>query len=130
MIRVWTDDNSAGVLDRNGRRGSSFAYSPGVSPNRAVSVTMPVRLASWESPLGIAPIFEMNLPESALRDRLRLACAQATGRFGDLDLLVIVGRSQLGRVRFTGVDDQLDEGVPFQCVDEILSSHRGGELYR
>ena len=130
MIRVWTEKSSSGVLDRNGRRGSTFAYTPGVSPNRAVSVTMPVRLPSWDSPLGVAPIFEMNLPEGALRERLRLAFAKATGAFDDLDLLAIVGRSQLGRVRFTGVDDELDEGVPFQSVDEILSSRRGGEFYR
>ncbi len=130
MIRVWTDNSSAGVLDRNGRRGSTFVYKPGADPERAVSVTMPVRLESWNTPLGVAPIFEMNLPEGALRERLRLAFAKATGRFDDLDLLSIVGRSQLGRVRFTGADDQLDEGVPFQSVDEILSSRRGGELYR
>jgi serine/threonine-protein kinase HipA len=89
-----------------------------------------VRLESWNTPLGVAPIFEMNLPEGTLRERLRLAFAKATGTFDDVDLLSIVGRSQLGRVRFTGMDDQLDEGVPFQSVDEILSSRRGGELYR
>jgi len=130
MIRVWTDNDSAGILDRNGQRGSTFVYEPGAAPERAVSVTMPVRLESWNTPLGVAPIFEMNLPEGALRERLRLAFAKATGTFDDLDLLSIVGRSQLGRVRFTGVDDNLDEGVPFQSVDEILSSRRGGELYR
>ncbi|HET8826084.1 MAG TPA: type II toxin-antitoxin system HipA family toxin [Terriglobales bacterium] len=130
MIRVWTDEIPAGMLDRNGRRGSTFVYEPGAAPERAVSVTMPVRLESWNTPLGVAPIFEMNLPEGALRERLRLAFAKATGTFDDLDLLSIVGRSQLGRVRFTGANDQLDEGVPFQSVDEILSSRRGGELYR
>jgi serine/threonine-protein kinase HipA len=118
------------MLDRNGQRGSAFVYELGSAPERAVSLTMPVRLGSWNTPLGVAPIFEMNLPEGALRERLRLAFAKATGTFEDLDLLTIVGRSQLGRVRFTGADDQLDEGVPFQSVDEILSSRRGGELYR
>jgi serine/threonine-protein kinase HipA len=97
---------------------------------RAVSVTMPVRLASWETPYGVAPIFEMNLPEGALRERLRLAFAKATGTFDDFDLLTIVGRSQLGRVRFTAMDAVLDEAVPFQSVDEIVESRRGGELYR
>jgi serine/threonine-protein kinase HipA len=72
----------------------------------------------------------MNLPEGALRERLRLAFAKATGTFDELDLLAIVGRSQLGRVRFTAADAKLDEDVPFQSVDEILSSRRGGELYR
>src|SRR5512146_2800717 len=130
MIKVWADGAEAGLLDRLGDRGSAFAYLPAVSAQRAVSVTMPVRLPSWDVPFGLAPIFEMNLPEGVLRERLRLAFAKATGSFDDLDLLSIVGRSQLGRVRFTGMDDQLDEGVPFQSVDEILSSRRGGELYR
>jgi serine/threonine-protein kinase HipA len=93
-------------------------------------MTMPVRLASWDTPLGVAPIFEMNLPEGALRERLRLAFAKATGTFDDLDLLTIAGRSQIGRVRFTGANEELDEGVPFQSVDEILSSRRDGEFYR
>jgi serine/threonine-protein kinase HipA len=72
----------------------------------------------------------MNLPEGALRERLRLAFAKATGTFDDFDLLGIVGRSQLGRVRFTAMDATLDEAVPFQSVDEIVESRRGGELYR
>ena len=72
----------------------------------------------------------MNLPEGALRERLRLAFAKATGTFDDLDLLAIVGRSQLGRVRFTGESDELDEGVPFQSIDEILAGRHGGDLYR
>jgi serine/threonine-protein kinase HipA len=130
MIRVWTDDSAAGMLDRHGSRGSTFVYRPEADPRRAVSVTMPVRLASWDTPFGVAPIFEMNLPEGALRERLRLAFAKASGRFDDLDLLAIAGRSQLGRIRFTGADDQLDEGVPFQSVDEILSSRSGGEFCR
>src|SRR3569833_1497896 len=130
MIWVWTDNSYAGVLDRSRQRVTTFDYEPAVPGDRADSVTMPVRLASWDTPVGVAPIFEMNLPEGALRERLRLAFAKATGRFDDLDLLAIVGRSQLGRIRFTGADDQLEEGVPFQSVDEILSSRRGGEFYR
>lgn len=131
MIKVWADDAPVGMLDQRDQRGSTFVYQPGVDPQLAVSVTMPVRLASWDTPLGVAPIFEMNLPEGALRERLRLAFAKATGRFDDLDLLAIVGRSQLGRVRFTGADDELDEGVPFQSIDEILASRRGnGDFYR
>lgn len=130
MIKVWTDNYATGFLDRNESRGSTFAYVPEAPASRAVSVTMPMRLASWNIPLGVAPIFEMNLPEGALRERLRLAFAKATGSFEDLDLLAIVGRSQLGRIRYTGSDDQLGEDVPFQSVDEILSSRSGGEFYR
>jgi serine/threonine-protein kinase HipA len=130
MIKVWTDAAEAGVLDRHGERGSTFAYLPGAPPARAVSATMPVRLASWSAPFGLLPVFEMNLPEGVMRERLRLAFAKATGTFDEFDLLSIVGRSQVGRIRYTGEKEQLNEDVPFQSVDEILERGRGGDLFR
>jgi serine/threonine-protein kinase HipA len=117
-------------LDRYRDRGSTFVYLPDTPPQRAVSVTMPVRLPSWDTPFGLPPIFEMNLPEGVLRERLRLAFAKATGSFDDFDLLSIVGRSQVGRIRYTGEKEQLHEDVPFQSVDEILARRRDGDLFR
>ncbi len=128
-IKVWTSHAEAGRLGRTPPRGSTFAYAPGAPPDRAISLTMPVRLASWDTPHGLAPIFEMNLPEGVLRERLRLAFAKATGSFDDFDLLTLVGRSQVGRLRFTGEDDDLDEAVPFQSVDEILAAKRDSGLF-
>ena len=107
MIKVWTDAAEAGLLDRHGERGSTFAYLPGAPPKREVSVTMPLRLESWSVPFGLLPVFEMNLPEGALRERLRLAFAKATGTFDEFDLLSIVGRSQIGRIRYTGDKEHL-----------------------
>jgi serine/threonine-protein kinase HipA len=129
MIKVWTSGAEAGRLDRMAARGSAFAYAPEATSAQAVSLTMPVRLPSWDTPYGLAPIFEMNLPEGALREQLRLTFAKATGSFDDLNLLSIVGRSQVGRLRYTGMGDALDEVVPFQSVDEILARRRDGGLY-
>jgi serine/threonine-protein kinase HipA len=130
MIKVWTDSAETGLLDRSGDRGSTFVHLPETIGMRAVSVTMPVRLASWDVRFGLAPIFEMNLPEGVLREQLRLAFAKATGTFDDFDLLGIVGRSQVGRIRYTGQKEKLEEDVPFQSVDEILERRRGGDLFR
>ncbi len=130
MIKAWTDGAEAGLLDRHGERGSTFAYFPATAMARAVSVTMPVRPASWNVSFGLHPVFEMNLPEGYLRERLRLAFAKATGAFDDFDLLAVVGRSPVGRIRFTGDQEQLHEEVPFQSVDEILERRRGGDLFR
>src|ERR1700730_15249289 len=130
MMKVWTDAAEAGLLDRHGERGSTFAYLPGAPPTRSVSATMPLRLESWSAPFGLLPVFEMNLPEGALRERLRLAFAKATGTFDEFDLLAIVGRSQVGRIRYTADKERLDEDVPFQSVDEILASRRDGGLFR
>ncbi|WP_155847635.1 type II toxin-antitoxin system HipA family toxin [Asticcacaulis benevestitus] len=100
----------------------------GMAPT-APPLTMPVRLASWDQRFGIHPIFEMNLPEGYLREKLRLAFAKATGTFDSLDLLAIVGRSQIGRLRYTAPDEALDSQVPFQSVDEVLKRRRDGELF-
>ena len=125
MIRVWSGNRTAGVLDRLGSRGSTFAYDPEAPRERAVSVTMPVRVQSWDTRFGLAPVFEMNLPEGALRERLMRRFAKATGRFDDLDLLSVTGRTQIGRLRFSALDAALDEEVPFQSIDEILRARRG-----
>lgn len=130
MIKVWTDAAEAGLLDRFDTRGSAFVYQTSAPLLRAVSVTMPVRVPSYNMSFGLLPIFEMNLPEGVLRERLRLAFAKATGTFDDFDLLGIVGRSQVGRIRYTGAQEDLQEDVPFQSVDEILEKRRGGELFR
>src|SRR5271170_1345558 len=130
MIKVWTDAAKSGLLDRHGERGGTFAYLPRTPDARAVSVTMPVRLESWSVPFGLPPIFEMNQPEGVLRERLRLAFAKATGTFDEFDLLSIVGRSQVGRIRYTGDQEQLHEEVPFQSIDEILARRRDGDLFR
>jgi serine/threonine-protein kinase HipA len=129
MLRVWTDRQSAGHLDRHGPRGTAFVYEPKVAAERAVSITMPVRTASWNTQHGLVPIFDMNLPEGTLRAYLTRNFAKATGRFDDFDLLAVVGRTQIGRIRYSDLDAELDEDVPFQSIDEILSARRGGELF-
>jgi serine/threonine-protein kinase HipA len=90
---------------------------------------MPVRTASWDAPYGLVPIFDMNLPEGSLRAYLMRSFAKATGTFDDFDLLAVVGRTQIGRVRYSAPDAQLSEDVPFQSIDEILRARRGGELF-
>ncbi len=129
MIRVWSDNKAAGVLARLGPKGSTFAYDPQAAPERAVSMTMPVRVQSWDMRFGLAPIFEMNLPEGALKERLLRRFAKAMGRFDDVDLLSVTGRTQIGRLRYSAIDAALDEDVPFQSIDEILRARRGGELF-
>jgi serine/threonine-protein kinase HipA len=124
MIRVWSDRQTAGVLDRFERQGTTFVYEPTAPLERAVSVTMPVRTASWNTQFGLAPIFQMNLPEGALRARLNRSFAKATGTFDDYDLLGVIGRTQIGRIRYS-LRDELSEDVPFQSIDEILHPRRG-----
>jgi serine/threonine-protein kinase HipA len=137
MLRVWADGKPVGVLERRpippsggrGDYGTTFTYDRGLPPECAVSLTMPVRSSSWDVGRGLVPIFDMNLPEGALREYLTRSFAKATGSFDELDLLAVVGRSQIGRLRFTAMDAELDEEVPFASIDDIMTARRGGGLY-
>lgn len=129
MLRVWTDRAAAGYLDRFQSRGTTFVYEPTAPVQRAVSITMPVRTASWDVPFGLTPIFQMNLPEGALRAHLLRLFAKATGAFDDFDLLEVVGRTQIGRIRYSAADAQLGEDVPFQSIDDILRAKRDSDLF-
>ena len=47
------------------------SYHPNEQAGRAVSLTMPVRAQPYQSPSQLHPIFQMNLPEGYLLERLR-----------------------------------------------------------
>lgn len=128
MLRVWVGSKKVGTLDRLRYGGSTFAYDPETSGDAIVSLTLPLRVQSYDRPRGLTPIFDMNLPEGALREKLRLKFAKQLGTFDDFDMLGVVGRSQIGRIRFTAMDEDLSSDVPFQSVDEILASRREGSF--
>jgi serine/threonine-protein kinase HipA len=105
-----------------------FTYRKACPPTAAVSLTVPVRADQYGSMGGLLPIFEMNLPEGALRERLRSQFAKTIPGFDDLGLLSIIGASQIGRLRYS-LDEELVSDVPALDLNEILS-HRGtSELF-
>jgi serine/threonine-protein kinase HipA len=67
----------------------------------------------------------MNLPEGALLERLRLRFAKTVEAFDDLALLSIVGRSQIGRLRFAAAGLEPAD-VPAQDIGQLLA-YRGSE---
>src|SRR5438270_6441318 len=70
----------------------------------------------------------MNLPEGALKERLRLQFAKAIPEFDDLDLLNIVGSSQIGPLRYSQ-NEQMDPTVPGQDLNEILTYQGVSDLF-
>ena len=126
-LNVFTNTFRAGRITRSERVEDTllFFYSEECRPDNAVSLTMPVRSDQYDAMSGLLPIFEMNLPEGALRERLRNQFAKAIEEFDDLDLLSVVGSSQIGRLRYS-TQSQLEEAVPAQDLNEILT-YRGTE---
>lgn len=129
-LNVFVGRAPVGALTRSDVEEDTilFGYRDRVIAEHAVSLSMPVRVDQYDAMSGLLPIFEMNLPEGALRERLRLQFAKAIPEFDDLDLLQIIGTSQIGRLRYS-LEPELDEAVPAQDLHEILTYRGSSDLF-
>lgn len=124
-LQVSVSEADVGVLGRGQQRSDSvFTYAASACEEQSVSLTMPMRLESytWES--GVPPIFEMNLPEGALRDELVRRFSKAVRGFDDFAMLAIVGPHQLGRVGIGHL--RTEAGPPETSLADVLV-HDGAE---
>ena len=81
-----------------------------------VSLTMPIRKSSWNSKR-LHPIFEMNMPEGALREAIKNHFAKIQN-MDDINFLKLIGPYMLGRVKF----NELIEAKERLKLDDILNS--------
>jgi len=118
-LHITVADSPVGTLGR-GQPGmdSVFSYREDAIDENAVSLTMPTRLESYGWERGIHPVFEMNLPEGALRDELVRRFSKAVRGFDDFALLAIVGPHQLGRLAITS--ESATERQPETSLAELL----------
>lgn len=126
-LDVFATGRLSGVLRRSDIEPDAFlfGYAEDCPASAAVSLTMPVVRDQYDSMGRLHPIFEMNLPEGMLRERLQRTFGKAVPNFDDLALLSIVGRSQIGRLRYAA-PGALPEEVPAQSVQDLLA-YRGAE---
>jgi serine/threonine-protein kinase HipA len=69
-----------------------------------VSLTMPIRSSSWDSK-NLHPIFQMNLPEGALKDAIKNHFSKIQ-TMDDINMLKLIGPYMLGRVKFGTIVDE------------------------
>ena len=126
-LDVFASAQRAGRLTRSAREAETFlfGYARDCPPEGAISLTMPVVPDQYDSMGSVHPVFEMNLPEGALLERLRLMFAKTVPDFDALTLLSILGRSQIGRLRYASAGAQPQE-VPAEDLTALLA-HRGSE---
>jgi serine/threonine-protein kinase HipA len=126
VANVFVNRRAVGTLTREDPV-NRFAYDADIPAGLAVSLLMPVSRMPYlaERAAVLHPVFDMNLPEGALREALNHLFAKALPVFDDLALLEIVGRSLIGRLRFGASPDELDQ-VPPQKLRDLLAS-RGTE---
>lgn len=112
-LKVFTNEALCGELSFEKEQ---YVFNYEEETKEIVSLTMPVRKASWISKK-LHPIFEMNMPEGALKEAIKNHFAKIT-RMDELNFLRLIGPYMLGRVKFREilhVEDSL-------FLDEILSS--------
>lgn len=126
-VDVFVNQQRVGSISRSEIEAETylFGYERGCDDQDAVSLTMPVVADQYDSMGFLHPIFEMNLPEGTLRERLERMFAKTVREFDALTLLDIVGRSQIGRVKYGAPSMESDE-VPAESLGRLLA-YRGAE---
>ncbi len=83
-----------------------------------VSLTMPIRASSWDSKK-LHPIFEMNMPEGALKDII-IKHFSKIHTMDNINILKLIGPYMLARVKF----EKLIVNKDSLELDDILSSKK------
>lgn len=125
-LLAWIDGSLVGELAQEGRKQYVFGYDSHATER--VSLTMPIRLQSWNSD-DLHPVFQMNLPEGALLEAVRRAIAKIIGD-DDLSILLATGGNQVGRNSFTAKDELLPGAAGRQeSLEELLTYPDTKELF-
>lgn len=128
MLKVYVGKQLAGSLFKPESKPNKyhFGYDEQCPQQSAVSLSMPVVNEHYTSDDKVLhPVFDMNLPEGALAERLRREFSKVIPNFDALAVLKIVGKSQIGRLRFL-MPGQGIADVPAENLNDLLA-HDGAE---
>jgi serine/threonine-protein kinase HipA len=118
-VDVFATRQLAGRLARVQQR-HSFTY--GLDATEALSLTMPLRLETYNYEQGLHPLFQMNLPEGYLRQAIERFAAKNFGS-DDLSYLTLLGNHQIGRLRYSLADKPLPvDNQSTLSLSELLGS--------
>lgn len=119
-LDVYVDGVLTGALEQVDLTRYVFTYQADADPARPVSLLMPVRTESWAHRF-LHPIFQVSLPEGSLRQLLTSNFAKRFERFGDTELLALVGSHLIGRIKVTPHGSSLVLDSPQEDLQTLLS---------
>lgn len=114
-LKVYTNKTLCGDL---AFENEQYVFNYKDSATSVVSLTMPIRKSSWNSKR-LHPIFEMNMPEGALREVIKNHFAKIQN-MDDISFLKLIGPYMLGRVKF---NELIDTNETLK-LDDILKNHK------
>ena len=95
-----------------------YVFNYSTDAKDIISLTMPIRSESWTSE-SLHPIFQMNMPEGALREAIKNHFSKIE-KMDDMGFLKIIGPYVLGRVKF----QEIAISQSNLSLDEILNSEK------
>lgn len=113
-MKVFVNNVEAGHLHRE----EKYVFNYSADTKDIISLTMPIRSESWTS-TSLHPIFQMNMPEGALREAIKNHFSKIE-KMDDMGFLKIIGPYVLGRVKF----QEIAVSQSNLSLDEILSSEK------
>jgi serine/threonine-protein kinase HipA len=114
-LKVYINKTHSGNLVYENEK---YVYNYTENTKDVVSLTMPIRSASWDSKK-LHPIFQMNMPEGALKEAIKNHFSKIE-TMDDINVLKLIGPYMLGRVKF---EKLVDENEKLE-LDDILSSSK------
>lgn len=120
-LDVYVNQVLVGTLEQVEVNRFVFAYQANVTSNQAVSLLMPVRLESWVH-TALHPVFQVSLPEGALKQLLTKKFAKHFDYFGDMALLSVVGAHLVGRIKLAPHGVALSAQSPCEDLHTLLQS--------
>jgi len=129
MANIFINRETVGQLSRE-EPLNRFVYEAKALSSQAASLLMPTSGGPYfaERTGVLHPVFDMSLPEGALRETVSRMFAKALPIIDDLALFQIVGRSLIGRIRLGESAADLDQ-VPPQDLRGLLQARGTGELF-
>ena len=120
MLDVYVSKQLVGVLDQPDPYTFVFNYTPDAPSALPVSLLMPKRSTSWVS-RELHPVFQISLPEGALRELIIRNFAKRFERFGDLELLAVIGENMIGRIQVTPHGQALSGLTPHESLTKLIA---------
>lgn len=114
-LKVFINKNHSGNLSFEDEK---YVYNYINEAKGLVSLTMPIRSASWVSKK-LHPIFQMNMPEGALKETIKNHFSKIQ-TMDDINFLKIIGPYMLGRVKF----EEILETKEDLKLDNIINSSK------
>jgi serine/threonine-protein kinase HipA len=126
-LTVFVHDKPVAKLESTDGFRHVLTYYPDARPEDFVSLLMPVRTESYTYP-DLHPLFRMNLPEGFLLSVLQQELGPEVGA-SPLNLLAIVGRNAIGRVKVAREGADPSQPPMLFEVDDILTGDNSEEAF-